>query len=540
MALAMFPMTASAENESFMWEVGKPVDQALAIPADLFPDDGQPYEWEVRLSNDPLPDGLSISPASGVSGTVFRVTGTPTTTGSGTVSIGFAEVGNFHGPSASNYVYNFDYQINPHVCWINFLYADSPAVLPGGNVGSAYSVRINAESCGTPIVFSNWDELLPPGLAISANGTISGTPTEEGTFTFHVGASVDAGQHQGNSNGWSFTIVVTSAPVITPPPTSDITAFKTDENDVPLAGATLRMEGFNEAGTPRVYSAVSNDEGAVTFTVEHGTYTLFEHLAPSGYNATNDRYSIMVSANGIFIIVGDNMIPYEPATFVNRLIPVLNRDDHFAYMQGYPDGTFGPNRNMTRAEAVVMFSRLLNETMNLGTNYYRSSYYPDVSADAWYANQVSYMHQLGVLTDYSRDGNFRPNEPVTRAEFATLAAHFDNLTLTGTNRFTDVADNHWAVRYINSAAAKGWIIGYADNTFRPEANITRAEVVTLVNRILDRSADEAFITENASTLPRSYSDVPRGHWAYLAILEASIAHDFIRDGARERWTAVRS
>ena len=149
------------------------------------------------------------------------------------------------------------------------------------------------------------------------------------------------------------------------------------------------------------------------------------------------------------------------------------------------------------------------------------------------------MYSKGVLADYSRDGKFRPNEPVTRAEFATLAAHFDNLTLTGTNIFSDVSSSHWAVKYINSAAAKGWITGYPDGTFKPESNITRAEVVTLVGRMLERNADSAYLVANASTLPRKYSDLSSGHWAYLAIMEASISHDYTKDSAGdEHWTAV--
>ena len=320
-----------------------------------------------------------------------------------------------------------------------------------------------------------------------------------------------------------------------------VTANKRDENGAPLAGAALRMEGVNANDVARVYNATSNNNGTVTFSVEPGRYRLFEVSAPTGYNATSDSYDILVTEDAILNMTGitGNMNPprYQPVTFVNHKIPELNKDDHFAYMQGYPEGTFDPSKNMTRAEAVVMFSRLLNESMNMTTNY-RDNYYPDFSLDAWYANQVCYMHSLGVLEDYSRDERFRPNEPVTRAEFATLAAHFDDLEPADANVFPDVANDHWAVAYINSASVKGWILGYNDGTFRPEANITRAEVVTLVNRILERKADEAYITANRALLPRSYSDIAAGHWAYLDVMEASIGHDYVKDGSAERWTSV--
>ncbi|MDR0380755.1 MAG: S-layer homology domain-containing protein [Oscillospiraceae bacterium] len=127
---------------------------------------------------------------------------------------------------------------------------------------------------------------------------------------------------------------------------------------------------------------------------------------------------------------------------------------------------------------------------------------------------------------------------MTRAEFATLAAHFDNLSPAGGNQFKDVANTHWAVKYINSAAAKGWIAGYPDGTFKPEANITRAEVVTLVNRILARKADQTYIDANPAKLPRGYSDLQKGHWAYWDIMEASVGHDYIKGASGETWTTV--
>lgn len=323
--------------------------------------------------------------------------------------------------------------------------------------------------------------------------------------------------------------------------TVELKAYKEDEEGNPLADATLRMKGKNDDGDPLTYDKISNGDGLVTFSVECGTYTLSEYAAPDGYNATDKTYEILVTESGAYFFdaaLPNDKTPYKPVTFVNKLIPTLIKDDHFSYMQGYPDDTFGPDKNMTRAEAIVMFSRLMNKKMDLDKDYRDDSYYPDLDKKQWYANQVCYMYELGVLADYSRDGKLRGGEPVTRAEFATLAAHFDSLILTESNQFTDVADDHWAVKYINSAAEKGWIIGYTDHTFKPEAYINRAEVVTLVNRILGRKADEAYITANSKNLPRNYTDVA-GHWAYLNIMEASIGHDFIKEGSDEKWTAIR-
>jgi len=317
---------------------------------------------------------------------------------------------------------------------------------------------------------------------------------------------------------------------------------KVDENGNLLSGAVITLvPNSDHQQEPSVITHEKTTvNGYADFKVTEGYYILSEKQAPAGYNATDDKYYINVNPDGVFIYTpGTNhFAPYEMVTFVNKPIPGLNKVDHFAFMQGYPTGTFQPARNMTRAEAVVMFSRLLTKTMNESEDH-KNNFYPDVKATDWYANQVGYMQELGVLASYSRDGKFRGNDSVTRAEFAALAAAFDNLTLTNENKFSDVSSSHWAVKYINSAAEKGWITGYTDGTFKPEAFINRAEVVTLVGRMLDRAADEAFLTANANKLPRTYSDLTTLHWAYLAIMEASMSHDYTRDSAgKEQWTVV--
>lgn len=326
--------------------------------------------------------------------------------------------------------------------------------------------------------------------------------------------------------------------VVAPKSEVSFAVRKTDDEGNWLSGAllTLTPDENYQHDLPTYEQTTQN--GVAEFSALPGSYILSESRAPEGYNATDEKFYIMISENGVYLDYHtQNMKPYETITIVNKKIPTLNKDDHFAFMQGYPGGRFGPEQNMTRAEAVVMFARLLSESMDMDKNH-RNNYYPDVNSATWYANEIGYMQTLGVLADYSRDGNFRPDDYVTRAEFATLAAHFDNLELTDTNNFSDVADNHWAVRYINSAAKKGWITGYPGGTFKPEANITRAEVVTLVGRILGRSADSEYLNSNASTLPRVYKDITSAHWAYLAVMEASTGHDYITEKDGEHWTAV--
>jgi len=336
--------------------------------------------------------------------------------------------------------------------------------------------------------------------------------------------------------------------VIEPPPTEPIEhefwVRKVDGDGNLLSGALIAL--VPDHNHHQEESVIAHEKhtvnGYAEFTVTEGYYILSEKQAPAGYNATDDRYHICVTSDGVFVYTpGTNHFEqYEMITFINRLIPTLELDDHFAFMQGYPEGTFGPQRNMTRAEAVVMFSRIITEKMHETTDYYRSYYYPDVLQGDWFANQVCFMYSKGVLADYSRDGLFRPDDPVTRAEFATLAAHFANLEIVTTNKFSDVPASHWAVKYINSAEAKGWINGYPDGTFKPEDYINRAEVVTLVGRMLNRQGDRPFLVANAGSLPKQYSDLTTDHWAYLAIMEASIAHDYERDSAGiEFWTAFR-
>lgn len=210
----------------------------------------------------------------------------------------------------------------------------------------------------------------------------------------------------------------------------------------------------------------------------------------------------------------------------------LEREKHDAYVQGDDAGNFNANQNMTRAEAATVFYNLLTN-QKVDTSDIE---FTDVDDAAWYAKAVKTLAALDIITGYE-DGSFHPNASVSRAEFATMASRFDNLSA-GTMRFTDVSDSHWAYSYIVSAATKGWINGYTDGTFRPDNNITRAEVVTMVNRVLDRTADESYIDAHVDELT-SFADVTDSHWAYYNILEAANSHDYKKSSSKESWTALR-
>ena len=209
----------------------------------------------------------------------------------------------------------------------------------------------------------------------------------------------------------------------------------------------------------------------------------------------------------------------------------LNKTDHFAFLKGYPDGGFAPGRNMSRAEVTTMFARLLTEQMEANKSYPAS--FSDVTSAHWAANYIGYMEQFGIVRGYS-DGTFRPNAPITRAEFAAICCRFEKLT-SGTVTFSDVPASHWAAKSIAYAATRGWVTGYADGTFKPGNNITRAEVAAVTCRLLERSADKEYIRAHLKELPRVFSDLNEQHWAYWYAMEASNGHDYTKSGNTETW-----
>ena len=306
---------------------------------------------------------------------------------------------------------------------------------------------------------------------------------------------------------------------------ASITVNKTDALGKPLAGASFVLK---DSRGREAYQATSNASGIVRFTrVDSGTYTLLEKAAPEDYVTSDETYELTVSGSRVTM----NGKSYSPVTFVNRRAAELNRRDHTAFLVGYAEGTFGPERNMTRAEVTTMFARLLTEQIEADKTY--SSTFNDVAKDCWAANYIGYMQQFGIVTGYT-DGSFRPNAPVTRAEFAAIASRFEKLTQ-GSKSFTDVPDTHWAVKYINFAATRGWVTGYADGTFKPEHSITRAEVAAVTCRLLERSADQTYIRSHIGEL-RTFADVTESHWAYWYAMEAANGHDYTKSGGSENWS----
>ena len=221
----------------------------------------------------------------------------------------------------------------------------------------------------------------------------------------------------------------------------------------------------------------------------------------------------------------------EPIVEAKRK-PELNKKDHKQYMYGYPDWTFVPEANITRGEAAAMFARLFKEYPGLDYNY--KKYYTDVDESYWGFKEVAYLSEFGILSGYS-DGTFRPNNKITRAEFVKIAESFEALTW-GLSPYNDVDGGHWAFRYIVSSAAKGWISGYPDGSFRPNSFISRAEAVTIVNRLLERRPDKDYIDTHKPEL-KPFTDLKPSYWAYYEIYEAVDGHDYNRSftDIEEHW-----
>lgn len=217
--------------------------------------------------------------------------------------------------------------------------------------------------------------------------------------------------------------------------------------------------------------------------------------------------------------------------------PQLNRDDHVAYIMGYPDGTVQPEGEITRAEACTIFFRLLTDSSR---DYYfsKTNDYTDVNAGDWFNNAISTRSNAGIVTGYN-DGTFRPNQPITRGEMAKIIANFANLNK-GTKSFTDLS-GHWSKSYVELAAGNGWIAGYPDGSFRPDQKITRAETVTMINRVLERvPAKELRLLSRSIML--TFPDNNPGDWYYIAIQEASNSHEYQRSvyetTGDEMWTKL--
>lgn len=259
----------------------------------------------------------------------------------------------------------------------------------------------------------------------------------------------------------------------------------------------------------------------------------------SGYRVYGDSVKSITIGTGTNEIIFYYTRAYHPSTPSK---PTLNTGDHYAYVMGYPDGTVRPNGSITRAEVSAILFRLLSDETR--DEYFTTeSSFTDVKAGAWYNNSIATLEKAGVIVDTAKGGAFRPNEAITRAELAAMLAQFSDAKPVKGVKFSDVPAEHWAYEAIAIAAKMGWIEGYPDGTFRPDATITRAEMMTLVNRALERvPSDEDHLLSKRVML--TFPDCKSGDWFYIAVQEATNSHTYERAATEkngdEQWTDLRA
>ena len=310
-----------------------------------------------------------------------------------------------------------------------------------------------------------------------------------------------------------------------------------------LNGATFALYQYSSDGktvnrTTAKTSRNGSESGIALFSVDSitgngGDWYYVEVTAPEGYVLDTTEHKItkndFSTSRSAAIRNAETVRNYRSST-----PDVLNGDDHYAYVVGYSDGAVRPNANISRAEVATIFFRLLKDSVRDG-NLLTSNTYTDVPDSYWANTAISTMTGLGYVQGRSTT-TFAPQSPITRAEFATICARFDTGTSSGTQTFTDIK-GHWAEKYIQRAAELGWIKGFEDGTFRPDTYITRAQAMTMINRVLNRIPEDA-----SDLLPdmNVWPDCNPGDWFYLAVQEATNSHDFKhKAGNYETWISMK-
>ena len=278
----------------------------------------------------------------------------------------------------------------------------------------------------------------------------------------------------------------------------DLGFVENAEGEVSLAGQRVRK--FVDGDTYETVLALADSEWMIVDTSISPVY--FENTIDTG---KDDYYPIIIP------------------TIINKDTGMLNKTDHFAYVIGYPDGTVHPNGQITRAEVATIFFRLLRDEVRDGA-FTTSNSYSDVAYGKWYNNPISTMSALGIITGYP-DGTFKPNKPITRAEFAAIAARFDETQSGKSATFSDVI-GHWAAKEIGIAYYNDWIKGYPDGTFKPDQNITRAEAMTLINRVLERKPESP--ADLLTNMNKWTDNMDTSKWYYLDVQEATNSHGYTR------------
>ena len=329
-------------------------------------------------------------------------------------------------------------------------------------------------------------------------------------------------------------------PIIT-----NITNAAAEEDSIAIYAAANREKVYDKTGTVTLSTGETKPfdfGGSITLDRNHRYRIRVTETAGSNTDVEYDKtvYETYVNFdyetkevkwyeyNGNFSFTNtytgiDDYYPIIIPTIINKDTGMLNKTDHFAYVIGYPDGTVHPNGQITRAEVATIFFRLLRDEVRDGA-FTTSNTYSDVAYGKWYNNPISTMSALGIITGYP-DGTFKPNKPITRAEFAAIAARFDETQSGKSATFSDVI-GHWAAKEIGIAYYNDWIKGYPDGTFKPDQNITRAEAMTLINRVLERKPESP--ADLLTNMNKWTDNLDTSKWYYLDVQEATNSHGYTR------------
>ena len=301
---------------------------------------------------------------------------------------------------------------------------------------------------------------------------------------------------------------------------------KLDAGDgTPLSGAKFELWRVGTRSDTRLGVYETNRYGWTQAEVsQSGDYYWVETVPPEGYRLGGGKHPTNTGKNSRITVYN-----------TEAAVPALFTDDHYAYIVGGPDGTVRPNDSMTRAGVATIFFRLLKDSVR-DANLLTGCTYTDVPDGHWANTAISTMTGLDIVRGYDAAA-FGPGDPITRAQFAAICARFDTGKSNGSRTFSDI-EGHWAKAYIERAAELGWISGFQDGTFRPDAYITRAQAVTMINRMLNRLPEDP-----SDLLPgmNVWPDCGPGDWFYLAIQEATNSHDYRhKAGSYETWTGLNA
>lgn len=301
---------------------------------------------------------------------------------------------------------------------------------------------------------------------------------------------------------------------------------KLDAGDgTPLSGAKFELWRVGTRSDTRLGVYETNRYGWTQAEVsQSGDYYWVETVPPEGYRLGGGKHPTNTGKNSRITVYN-----------TEAAVPALFTDDHYAYIVGGPDGTVRPNDSMTRAGVATIFFRLLKDSVR-DANLLTGCTYTDVPDGHWANTAISTMTGLDIVRGYDAAA-FGPGDPITRAQFAAICARFDTGKSNGSRTFSDI-EGHWAKAYIERAAELGWISGFQDGTFRPDAYITRAQAVTMINRMLNRVPEDP-----SDLLPgmNVWPDCSPSDWFYLAIQEATNSHDYRRKaGSYETWTDLNA